>query len=122
VLPVGGTTEKVRSIMDLDLGMIGACIPWQNKYDIEPLLLNADSEYIQEGEVPGIRIFRSENRFDPFDIFFCKTKHNAYAILMGLKKQEIEDRMAERSSQDLAFIQNLAKKNHPPDRNENAIA
>ncbi len=122
VLPVGGTTEKVRSIMDLDLGMIGACIPWQNKYDIEPLLLNTDSEYIQEGEVPGIRIFRSENRCDPFDIFFLKTKYNAYAILMGLKKQEIEDRMAERSSQDLEFIQSLAKKNHPPDRNENVFA
>lgn len=109
VLPVGGTTEKVRSIMDLDLGMNGACIPWQNKYDIEPLLLNTDFQYIQEGAIPGIRIFRSENKCDPFDIFFCKTKYHAYRILMGLEKQEIEDRMAERSSQDFAFIQNLAK-------------
>ncbi|MEN8264385.1 MAG: S16 family serine protease, partial [Nitrospirota bacterium] len=38
ILAVGGVTEKVRLIMDIDLTMEGACVPWQNKYDIEPLL------------------------------------------------------------------------------------
>ena len=36
ILAVGGVTEKVRSIMDPILGMEGACIPWLNKYDVEP--------------------------------------------------------------------------------------
>jgi Lon-like ATP-dependent protease len=74
ILTVGGVTEKVRSIMDTDLTMEGACIPWQNKYDIEPLLINMEFDYIQLDEVPGIRIYRSEEHKDPFDIYFCKTK------------------------------------------------
>jgi len=107
VLAVGGVTEKIRSIMDPILGMEGACIPWQNKYDIEPILINTEYEYIQKDEVPGIRVYRIEGRKDPFDIYFCKTKYNAYRIVMGLGKEEVEDRMAERSKKDLAFMQNM---------------
>jgi Lon-like ATP-dependent protease len=107
ILAVGGVTEKIRSIMDPVLGMEGACIPWLNKHDIEPLLINAENEYIQNDEIPGIRIFRENGRKNPFDIFFCKTKYNAYKILMGLGQKEVECRMAERSKQDLTFMQNL---------------
>jgi Lon-like ATP-dependent protease len=107
VLAVGGVTEKIRSIMDPALGMEGVCIPWQNKHDVEALLINADYEYIQKDEVPGIRIYRTKGKRDPFDIYFCKTKYNAYKILMGLGKEEVEDRMAERSKKDLAFMQNV---------------
>ena len=101
VLAVGGVTEKIRSIMDPDLGMKGVCIPWQNKHDMEPLLINMECEYIQEEEVPGIRIYRNEGKRDPFDIYFCRTKYNAYKILMGLDRHEIEERMAQRSKRDL---------------------
>jgi len=107
ILAVGGVTEKVRSIMDPILGMKGACIPWLNKYDVEPLLINAENEYIQQDEIPGIRIFRENGKKRPFDIYFCKTKYNAYKILMGLGKEDVESRMAQRSKQDLAFMQNL---------------
>ncbi len=107
VLSVGGVTEKVRSIMEPVLGMEGACIPWQNKHDVEPLLINAEYEYIQKDEVPGIRIFRGEDRTEPFDIYFCKTKYNAYKILMGLDKEEVENRMSDRSRKDLAFIKSM---------------
>ena len=106
ILAVGGVTEKLRSIMDPTLGMEGACIPWLNKHDVEPLLINADNEYIQKDDIPGIRIFRRSDQKDPFDIYFCKTKYNAYKILMGLEPDEVEDRMAERSKQYLAFMQN----------------
>ena len=106
ILAVGGVTEKVRSIMDPILGMEGACIPWLNKYDVEPLLVNTESEYIQNEEIPGIRIFREKGNKRPFDIYFCKTKYNAYKILMGLEKEDVRARMAERSKQDLAFMQN----------------
>ncbi len=109
ILAVGGVTEKIRSIMDPGLGMEGACIPWQNKYDIEPLLVNIESEYIQQHDVPGIRIFRKENRARPFDIYFCKTKYNVYRILMGLDRDVVETRMAERSRKDLEFIQRVKK-------------
>lgn len=107
ILAVGGVTEKLRSIMDIDLTMEGACIPWQNKYDIEPLLINMESEYIQLGDVPGIRIYRSHDKKDPFDIYFCKTKYNAYRILMGLNKSEVEAKMIERSRKDLKFTMQL---------------
>jgi Lon-like ATP-dependent protease len=107
ILAVGGVTEKLHSIMDPSLGMEGACIPWLNKYDVEPLLINADTEYIQKDEIPGIRIFRRSGRKDPFDIYFCKTKYNVYKILMGLELEDVEARMAERSRQELAFMQNL---------------
>jgi len=107
ILPVGGVAEKVRSIMDIDLTMEGACIPWQNKYDIEPLLVNMDFEYIQKEEVPGIRIYRTKGKRDPFDIYFCKTKYNAYRILMGINKEEVEGRIIERSKQDLEFMRNM---------------
>jgi Lon-like ATP-dependent protease len=85
--------------------MEGACVPWQNKRDIEPLLINMEYEYIQKEEIPGIRIYRSPERQDPFDIYFCKTKYNAYKVLMGLNAQEVEERMAERSRSDMAFYQ-----------------
>ncbi len=107
ILAVGGVTEKIRSIMDSELGMEGACIPWLNKRDIEPLLINTETEYIRKSEIPGIRIYRSEGKKDPFDIYFCKTKYNAYEILMGLDRQEVEDRMAQRSKKDLAFLHGL---------------
>ena len=107
ILAVGGVTEKIRSIMDPVLGMEGACIPWLNKYDIEPLLINTVNEYIQKDEIPGIRIYRLDEKTDPFDIYFCKTKYNAYKILMGLNKEEVEVRMAERSKQDSEFMQNV---------------
>ncbi len=107
ILAVGGVTEKIRSIMDPELAMEGACIPWQNKHDIEPLLINAEFEYVQKDEVPGIRIFRAEEKKDPFDIYFCKTKYNAYKILMGVGRQEVEDRMVERSRKDLRSVQEI---------------
>jgi Lon-like ATP-dependent protease len=106
ILTVGGVTEKVHSIMDPLLGMEGACVPWQNKHDIEPLLINMDYGYIQKDEIPGIRIFRSSQRQDPFDIYFCKTKYNVYKILMGLDRQDVEAQMAERSKRDLAHYRN----------------
>lgn len=101
ILAVGGVTEKVRSIMDPDLGMDGACVPWQNKHDIEPLLINSTYEYIQKEEIPGLRIYRSDSRKAPFDIYFCKTKYDAYKVLLGLDREEVEKRMAERSMNDL---------------------
>ena len=104
ILAVGGVTEKIRSIMDSELGMEGACIPWLNKYDIEPLLINAENEYIQKGDIPGIRIYRAEGKQEPFDIYFCKTKYNAYKILMGFDKEQVETLMIARSKKDLAFI------------------
>jgi len=107
ILAVGGVTEKIRSIMDTDLTMEGACIPWQNKYDIEPLLVNMEFEYIQHDEVPGIRIFRTESWQDPFDIYFCKTKYNAYKILMGLGREEVEARITERSKRDIEFMKSV---------------
>jgi Lon-like ATP-dependent protease len=113
ILAVGGVTEKLRSIMDPTLGMQGACIPWLNKNDIEPHLINVESEYIQMDQIPGIRIFRSENKKNPFDVYFCKTKFNAYKILMGLDKEALEMRMAARSRKDLAFVRNLKKTTKP---------
>ena len=107
ILAVGGVTEKIRSIMDPDLGMEGACIPWLNKRDIEPLLINAESEYIQTDDIPGIRMYRSAGKKEPFDIFFCKTKYNAYKILMGLTKKEVETLMVQRSKSDLEFMHNI---------------
>jgi Lon-like ATP-dependent protease len=108
ILAVGGVTEKIRSIMDPVLGMEGACIPWLNKRDIEPLLINSENEYIQKDDIPGIRIYRAEEKKNPFDIYFCKTKYNAYKILMGLQKEEVETRMAQRSKRDLEFMQNTS--------------
>jgi len=110
ILAVGGVTEKMRSIMDTVLGMEGACIPWQNKFDVEPLLINNEYEYIEHKQVPGIRIFRQNDKKDPFDIYFCKTKYNAYSVLMDIDKDEVENYMVERSKQDLSFLRNNQKK------------
>ncbi|MBW1780330.1 MAG: ATP-binding protein [Deltaproteobacteria bacterium] len=107
ILAVGGVTEKIRSIMDPSLGMEGACIPWQNRHDVEPLLINTDYEYIQESDIPGIRIFREEGKSHPFDIYFCKTKYNAYKIVMGLDREEMKARMAERSKRDWQSSQSM---------------
>lgn len=101
ILPVGGVTTKVRAIMDPDLGMTGACIPWQNKHDVEPLLINAHFEYRRHGAVPGIRIFRQPPDRDPFDILFCKTKYHAYQALMSLDMATVCERMAARVRRDL---------------------
>jgi Lon-like ATP-dependent protease len=98
--------------MDASLGMEGACIPWQNKHDVEPLLVNTTSEYIQNGHVPGIRIYREEDGKDPFDIYFCKTKYNAYQILMGLNQKDVEDKMIQRSRNDLDLMCNMKHKGH----------
>jgi Lon-like ATP-dependent protease len=106
ILAVGGVTEKIRSIMDPVLGMEGACIPWLNKRDIEPLLINAESEYILTDDIPGIRVYRAAGKKEPFDIFFCKTKYNVYKILMGLGKEAVENLMAQRSRNDLDFMKN----------------
>ena len=89
--------------MDLELEMEGACVPWQNRQDIEPLLINVESEHIMKDEIPSIKIYRSEGKRDPFSIYFCKTKYNAYKILMGLDGEAVEERMTERSKEDLAF-------------------
>jgi ATP-dependent Lon protease len=112
ILPVGGVTEKLRSIMDPELGMTGACIPWQNKHDIEPLLINAEAEYIQNADIPGIRIYRSPQ--DPFDVFFCKTKFCVYRILMEIDRQNLEARMIERSRKDLEETRSLYAGNERP--------
>lgn len=112
ILPVGGVTEKIRCIMDLSLGMEGACIPWQNKHDVEPLLINTESEYIENDYIPGIRIFRKTGKRDPFDIYFCKTKYNAYQILMGLSQEDVEEKMAQRSKKDLDLILDIKRKAH----------
>jgi len=112
ILAVGGVTEKIRSIMDSSLGMEGACIPWQNRRDVEPLLINADFEYIQRDEVPGIRIFREDGGKGCFDVYFCKTKYNAYKIMMGLDGEEIEKRMAERSKKDWRSLKNMSQPLH----------
>jgi len=69
--------------------MAGACIPWQNRRDVEPLLINAEFEYVEEDGIPGIRVFRKEVRGDPFDIYFCKTKYNVYKIMMGLDTETV---------------------------------
>ncbi|MDH4027972.1 MAG: ATP-binding protein [Nitrospirota bacterium] len=121
ILAVGGVTEKIRSIMDIDLTMEGACIPWQNKYDIEPLLVNMEFEYIQKEAVPGIRIYRTAGKGDPFDIYFCKTRYNAYRILMGLSREEVETRMTERSKRDLSFMQNVTRKSGDINNNNQAL-
>jgi Lon-like ATP-dependent protease len=113
ILAVGGVTEKIRSIMDPELGMEGACIPWLNKHDVEPLLVNAEAEFLQHAEIPGIRIYRRPGRAEPFDIYFCKTKYNAYCILMGLDQEAVEARMAERSRRDLEFFRNANPGNGP---------
>ncbi len=107
ILPVGGVTEKLRCIMDPDLGMTGACIPWQNKHDIQPLLINIEAEYIRQGAVPGIRIYRSAHQRNPFDVFFCKTKFCAYRILMGLDRDTVESKMIERSRKDLSEMRRM---------------
>lgn len=109
ILAVGGVTEKIRSIMDPSLGMEGACIPWQNKRDVEPLLINTSCKYIQRNDIPGIRIHRYNGEEKPFDIYFCKTKYNAYEIVMDIKRREVEQRMATRSKKDLDFINSLQK-------------
>ncbi len=100
ILAVGGVTEKLRSVMDPLLGMSGACIPWQNKHDVEPLLINAAVEYVQVDHIPGIRIYRNDEREEPFDIFFCKTKWQVYRIMMGLDQESVEACMAERCRDD----------------------
>lgn len=100
VLAVGGVTAKLRCIMDPALGMEGACIPWPNKLDVEPLLVNAETEFVRIQEVPGVRIFRENGGQMPFDVYFCKTKYNVYRVVMGLGRQAVEDRMAERCRAD----------------------
>jgi Lon-like ATP-dependent protease len=111
ILAVGGVTEKVRSIMDLELDMMGACVPWQNKEDIEPLLVNSDCEFITHAGIPGVRIFRSDHRENPFDIFFIKTKYHAYNILMGIDRDEFEEKMVTRSRMDFEFMKTMKHNN-----------
>ena len=100
ILAVGGVAEKLRSIMAPDLGMEGACIPWQNRSDVQPLLINTDFEHIRQNEIPGIRIFRKEGKEHPFDIYFCKTKYHAYKITMGIDRGHIMTKVLARSKRD----------------------
>ena len=116
VLAVGGVTEKVRCVMDVDLNMKGACIPWQNRHDIEPLLVNCETEVIMKNDVPGIRIFRTDGQKQPFDVFFIKTKFNAYDIMMGLSREEVERKMAERSMADMGDTRHPRKGEDAQDR------
>ena len=109
ILAVGGVAEKVRAIMHPDLDMAGACIPWQNRRDIEPLLVNISCEAVSKHGIPGIRIFRGSERSLPFDIFFLKTRYHAYHILMGIDEREIEAMMVERSRNDLEMIQRMKR-------------
>ena len=100
ILAVGGVAEKLRSIMAPDLGMEGACIPWQNRSDVQPLLINTGFEHIRQNEIPGIRIFRKEGKEHPFDIYFCKTKYHAYKITMGIGRGHIMTKVLARSKRD----------------------
>ena len=104
ILAVGGVTEKLRSIMDPYLGMSGACVPWQNKHDIEPLLINNHTEYLRQGVVPGIRIYRTGPDQAPFDVYFCKTKWHVYQIMMRVDRDQVERRMADRCRHDVAVV------------------
>lgn len=104
ILAVGGVTEKLRSIMDPFLGMSGACVPWQNKHDIEPLMINKHSEYLQREDIPGIRIYRNGVDQDPFDVYFCKTKWHAYQIMMNIDRDQVERRMADRCRRDADVV------------------
>ena len=104
ILAVGGVTEKLRSIMDPVLGMSGACVPWQNKYDIEPLLINNRSEFLIKNDIPGIRIYRQADRQAPFDVYFCKTKWHVYQIVMDIDRDQVERRMADRCRSDTEVI------------------
>lgn len=99
ILAVGGVTEKIRSIMDPFLGMSGACLPWQNKHDIQPLLINCRSEYLLQEDIPGIRIYRQGDEA-PFDVYFCKTKWHVYQIMMHIDRDQVERRMADRCRRD----------------------
>jgi Lon-like ATP-dependent protease len=105
ILAVGGVTEKLRSIMDSFLGMQGACVPWQNKHDIEPLLINKTAEFIQCNDIPGIRIYRDDGDQDPFDVYFCKTKWHVYQVVMDIDRDQVERRMADRCRRDADLIQ-----------------
>ncbi|MGD9332299.1 MAG: hypothetical protein PVJ53_13385, partial [Desulfobacterales bacterium] len=105
ILAVGGVTEKLRSIMDSFLGMQGACVPWQNKHDIEPLLINKTAEFIQCNDIPGIRIYRDDDDQDPFDVYFCKTKWHVYQVVMDIDRDQVERRMADRCRRDADLIQ-----------------
>ena len=93
VVAVGGVTAKLRAAFDPDIEMEGACIPWQNRRDVEPLLLNAKFEYVDTGGIPGVRIFRQADREKPFDVFFIKTRYDAYRIMLGLGETEILQRL-----------------------------
>ncbi len=104
ILAVGGVTEKLRSIMDPVLGMSGACVPWQNKHDIEPLLINKTAEFLLQDEIPGIRIYRKAHRQAPFDVYFCKTKWHVYLIMMAIDRDQVERRMADRCRRDTDLI------------------
>lgn len=102
VLSVGGVAEKLKAAMDTGINMKGACIPWQNRADAEPLFLNKDIAYIERNGIPGVRIYRAPKRQMPFDIFFIKTKYHAYEILMGIDETTVKERMARRIQNDLA--------------------
>jgi Lon-like ATP-dependent protease len=67
-------------------------------------------DYIQLDEVPGIRIYRSEEHKDPFDIYFCKTKYNVYKVVMGLKREEVEEKMTTRCTSDFEFVKHMRSK------------
>ena len=94
VVAVGGVTAKLRAAFDPDIEMDGACIPWQNRMDVEPLLLNREFEYVAKESIPGVRIFRFEQKNMPFDVFFVKNRYEAYRIMLGLTEEELLARLA----------------------------
>ena len=93
VVAVGGVTAKLIAALDREVDMDGACIPWQNRKDVEPLLLNAEYEEVEEGGIPGVRIFRESERQNSFDVYFVKTRYDAYRIMLGLTEEEIFEKL-----------------------------
>jgi len=93
VVAVGGVTAKLRAACDREIEMAGACIPWQNRRDVEPLLLNTDYEYVEADGIPGVRIYREPEKEKPFDVYFVKTRYDAYRIMLGLNESELLERI-----------------------------
>ena len=109
VIAVGGVTEKISSVMDPELNMIGVCVPWQNRKDIEPLLINTGAEIIAKDGVPGIRIYRSGGTSRSFDIYFCKKREDAYKVMLGMDMDSIGKKMYLRTFSDFKKLQDTPK-------------
>jgi len=93
VVAVGGVTAKLRAAWDPEIAMAGACIPWQNRRDVEPLLVNNRFEYHETDGIPAVRIHREEAPDLPFDVYFVRTRYEAYRIMLGLGRDEVLARL-----------------------------